>query len=180
MKKFFYRCSTIFIAIWLMSACTTATIHVSQSCVVGRQSPFIVGPIANNSDTPLAHKQVESMLLGLLHSKGFTHVNMFPRQGKCDSLLYCPDSIMSKDALIRWGRQHHAAYILTGAVNEWRYKVGLDGEPVAGVSLILLNVATGQTVWTGVGSIIGSTRLGLDVVAQDMLVKILSSILIHG
>ena len=38
---------------------------------------------------------------------------------------------------------------LGGAVDEWRYKVGVDGEPAAGVTLQIIDVASGDILWSG-------------------------------
>lgn len=160
----------------LLAACTKMHLDVSGPVVIPEQARIVVGPLANHSDTPLANRQVESMSVGLLQSDGFTNVNPYPRRQSCEKLLYCADEGMPNAQLIAWARKHHVAFVLTGATNEWRYKVGLDGEPVAGVSLSLIDVRTGRTIWSGVGSIIGGSRLGLDVVGQRMLDALFSSI----
>lgn len=162
--------------ILVLTACTTVNLNLNRPIALPVHAPLLVGPIANYSDTPLANKQVESMLVGILNNKGFNRVQAFPAKQDCNKLLYCPEEGISRDHLLRWARRNHYRYILTGAVNEWRYKVGLDGEPVAGVSLMILDSQTGQTLWSGVGSIIGSPRLGLDVVGQDLLNRILKTI----
>jgi len=159
----------------VLTACTTMNLNVSNRVVLPAELPIVVGPLANHSDTPLANRQVESMLTGYLQSKGFRNITSYPRQSNCEKLLYCADETLPNSKLLAWGRAHHVAFILTGAVNEWRYKVGLDGEPVGGVSLLLLNVKSGKTIWTGVGSIIGGSRSGLDVVGQQLLQALLAS-----
>jgi hypothetical protein len=133
-----------------LAACTTLNLNISNGMVLPAQTSIAVGPLANHSDVPLANRQVESMVVGILNTRGFKNVIPYPRPQSCEKLLYCPDEGMTNSRLIHWARKHNIAYVLTGAANEWRYKVGLDGEPVAGVSLVLINVASGKTVWTGV------------------------------
>jgi len=169
-------CSLLFILSGFLTACTTMNVNVSNRMVLPAQTPIAVGPIANHSSTPLANRQVESMLTGLLQVKGFHNIHHYQHSKSCAKLLYCPDETLTNDQIIRWARSHRIAYVFTGATNEWRYKVGLDGEPVAGTSLILINVHTGKTVWTAVGSVIGGSRSGLDVVGQALLAKQLESI----
>ena len=165
-----------FIALGLaLTACTTINLNVGKSVSLPANTAIVVGPMGNHSDTPLANRQVEAIVLGVLQTKGFTNAVPYPRRQSCEKLLYCPDEGITHAKLISWARRHRFAFILTGAANEWRYKVGLDGEPVAGVSLELLNVNTGKTAWTSVGSVVGGTRLGLDVVGQRMLNKQLAN-----
>lgn len=159
-----------------LSACTSMQVNQGPAIAIAPQSGIVVGPIANNSDTPLANKQVESMLVGLLHAKGMQRVYTYQTPGNCGKLLYCPDSTPARATLIAYARQKGAQFVLTGGANEWRYKVGLDGEPVAGVSLQLISVRYGTVVWSAVGSAIGGTRQGLDVLGQSLLIKLTSNI----
>ncbi len=164
----------------LLVACTTLKTNTSNPISLPAASAIVVGPVANYSDTPLANKQVESMLVGLMHAKGFRNVAVFPKKQACAKLLYCPEDMPSKAEIIRWARQNRVNFVLTGAANEWRYKVGLDGEPVAGVSLIIIDVQHGRTIWSGVGSVIGNSRQGLDVVGQKLLIEVTANVIPAG
>lgn len=172
----FIRRISLLMAMVFLSACTSMQVNQGRGIAIPCRSSIVVGPIANNSDTPLANKQVESMLIGLLHAKGFQRVSAYQTRGNCGKLLYCPDSMPSRSELVAYARQRGAQFILTGGANEWRYKVGLDGEPVAGASLQLISVRHGTVVWSAVGSAIGSTRQGLDVLGQNLLIKLTSNI----
>ena len=171
-----FQLFSVLLLVFLLQACASIKANVSNPLILSESSRIVVGPIANNSDTPLANRQVESMTIALLQAKGFKHLLPYKRKQSCEKLLYCPDESYTRDELIRWGRQNHVQYILTGATNEWRYKVGLDGEPVAGVSLFILHVNSGRTIWSAVGSAIGGSRQGLDVIGQKLLIRLLQSI----
>lgn len=166
---------SVLIICLLLNACATLQTQVSHPVTLPASTPIVVGPIANHSDTPLANRRVESILVGLLQTRGFRKATAFPRIQSCDKLLYCPDEAIANDKLIAWARHHHVPYILTGSVNEWRYKVGLDGEPAAGVSLTLVHVKSHRVEWSGVGSIIGGSRSGLEEVGQKLLSTLLGS-----
>lgn len=159
----------------LLASCTTTNVNVSGGMALPKNVPVVVGPMANHTDVPLANRQVESITLGLLQARGFRNAQVWPRPQSCEKLLYCPDEGMTDGRLIQWARQHKVAYVLTGAANEWRYKVGLDGEPVAGVSLALIHAQSGKTVWSAVGSSIGGSRSGLDVIGQQLLTQLLKN-----
>jgi hypothetical protein len=68
-----------------------------------------------------------------------------------------------------WARQQGARYALTGAVEEWRYKVGVDGEPAAGVTLQIIDVQTGEALWSAAGGKSGWSREALSAVAQQLI-----------
>lgn len=175
--RLFKNVALILAAGFFITACTTLRINTSQTIYLPVYHRIAAGPIANYSDTPLANKQVESMLTAALFAKGFAHTLAFPKQQACEKILYCPGDMPTREAILAWARKNHVRYVLTGSVNEWRYKVGLDGEPVTGVSLMLLDSQNGHVVWSGLGSAIGTSRQGLEVVGQQMLDTLLSHII---
>lgn len=164
------------IGVVLFSGCTSIHVDKGRGITLPVYSRIAVGPIANYSDTPLANKQVESMVLSILHTRGFQNATLYPNKQDCAKLLYCPNALPHKSAMLAVARRQGASYILTGSTNEWRYKVGLDGEPVTGVTLNLIDVHNGHTVWNAFGSAVGSSRTGLDVVGQQMLQKMLGGL----
>jgi hypothetical protein len=64
---------------------------------------------------------------------------------------------------------------LTGSVDEWRYKVGVDGEPVVGVALSIIDLANGETLWTGSGGKSGWSREALSAVARQLMRRLIQS-----
>ena len=72
-----------------------------------------------------------------------------------------------------WAKQQGVRYALTGNVDEWRYKVGIDGEPAVGITLQLLDVQSGAVVWSGVAAGTGWSRDGLSAVAQKLIKEML-------
>lgn len=167
--------SMLFIIVF-MTGCTNMKVVNSNLVILPSDARIVVGPLANFSDTPLANRQVESILVSLLQANGFRQISLYPRHKSCEKLLYCPDEAQSKSQVIQWARSKHFNYLIMGATNEWRYKVGLDGEPVAGVSLQVVDVPSGRTIWTSVGSVIGGSRSGLDLVGQSLLKCLLATI----
>ena len=79
------------------------------------------------------------------------------------------------DDALTWAREQKIRYALAGSVDEWRYKVGVDGEPAAGVTLSILDVATGDTLWSGTGGQSGWSRQALAAVAQKLIRELLQS-----
>ena len=83
------------------------------------------------------------------------------------------NKIVSEPKLLDWARSTHAQYAMTGSVNEWTYKVGLDGEPVVGLSLQLIDLKSGRIVWTAVGSLSGGSRIAVTTTAQRLINSLL-------
>jgi hypothetical protein len=62
-----------------------------------------------------------------------------------------------------------------GAVDEWRYKVGVDGEPAVGVALQVVDLQSGAVVWSAVGAKSGWSREALAAVAQKLIGELIAS-----
>ncbi len=70
----------------------------------------------------------------------------------------------------RMGRLLQVSHVLQGAVTEYRYRPGLSETPVVGVTARVLDVATGDLVWTASYARSGSSwrQDGLSSVAQSI------------
>ena len=77
---------------------------------------------------------------------------------------------------MQWAQSTGAHYAMTGSINEWNYKVGLDGEPVVGISLQLIDLASKRIVWTAVGSKSGGSRIAVSTVAQQLINTMLNQL----
>ena len=67
-------------------------------------------------------------------------------------------------------------YFISGSVNEWQYKSGLDAEPVVGISLEIQSFETGEILFTSSGARTGWSRGSLSGTAQNLLNDLLNQI----
>src|SRR5690606_9636971 len=104
--------------------------------------------------------------------KGFTSLQHYPQDETTDLLMATSSDRMQQQALA-WARDTGARYALTGSVQEWRYKVGLDGEPVVGLTLNLIDVSSATVVWSATGSRSGWSRSSLAGVGQTLIKEML-------
>jgi hypothetical protein len=72
-----------------------------------------------------------------------------------------------------------AKYAVAASVDEWRYKVGLDGEPAAGVTLNIIDLSTDQVVWSGTAAKTGWSREAVSATAQKTVDQLLKNALSH-
>ncbi|MBX3709408.1 MAG: hypothetical protein KIT56_07760 [Gammaproteobacteria bacterium] len=160
----------------LFVGCTTInTERLPHYCFQPR-SAWGIATFTNNTDVPQAGTRAMSITTGVLRSRGIAFLATFQPRKNCNELIICPNNSVSLVEVRRFGLEHHIRYMVIGAVNEWQYKVGLDGEPVASVSIQILDVQRNQIVWSSVGSRIGSSHSGLSVTAQDLINDMLSKL----
>lgn len=149
----------------LVSGCTV--IDRSAAPALSKSDTFAILPIANNTETPQAGQRAAAIAQSLLSSYGYANLARYPASTD-DETLFDPAKPDGQQNALNWARQQNAHYALTGAVNEWRYKVGVDGEPAVGLTLEVLDVQSGKVVWSGSGSRTGWSRDAVSGVAQKL------------
>ena len=113
------------VTLWL-AACST-TIQSSASYEkLDKQAKWVLLPIANNTSTPQAALSAEAMVDHLLRHNGITSLVSYPSALSRDTLFEPTERKVSDEAQ-KWAREQGAQFAVTGSVEEWRYKVGIDG-----------------------------------------------------
>ena len=160
-------------AIALLAACST--IERGQPPQLDAKASWVVLPFANHTETPLAGQRAEAIAQALLSAQGVgQNVRRAPVETQREALFNAGDNQRMQDALA-WAREQNLRYALGGSVEEWRYKVGVDGEPAAGITLHIIDVPTGDILWSGSGGQSGWSREALSAVAHKLMRKLLES-----
>ena len=163
--NFLYRTSLI-LALAALSACATETLHSSARPALSAKARWAVAPFANYTTTPGAGRRAASMATSLLLAHGFKNTVAITARTQSGLPL---ESIPNPKRLLVKAQDHGARYLLQGAVQEWRYTIGLDGQPAVAVTLNVVSVRTGRTLWTATGSRSGSPRESVGVLAERTL-----------
>jgi TolB-like protein len=129
---------------------------------------WVILPLANHTETPQAGLRAEVILESLLRQRGLQSLERPPTLPVNDLMGEAPEGKPRQDAQ-RWAAEQGIRYAITGAVDEWRYKVGVDGEPAVGVVLQLIDLKSGNVVWTATGAKSGWSREALSAVGQKLM-----------
>ena len=140
---------------------------------------WVMLPILNHTDVPQAGLRAEAITEGLLRSGGVNNMVRYPAVLSQDTLFEPSERKVYVEAE-KWAKTQGARYAVYGAVDEWRYKVGIDGEPAVGVALHIIDLSNDQVVWSGVGGKSGWSRESLSGVAQKLIRQLLSTANIRG
>jgi polysaccharide biosynthesis protein PelC len=152
-----------------LSACAVVDRSDTAAASLDRSASWTVLPITNQTETPQAGQRAAAIAQSLLSSGGVA-VTRYPGGGD-DETLFDP----AKPALA-WAKAQNIRYALTGTVTEWRYKVGVDGEPAVGLTFDVVDVASGKVVWSAAGSRTGWSRDALSGVAQKLEKQLLGAL----
>jgi len=135
--------------------CGGPVTSVHRSGEVKSGSRWALLPVQNHSETPQAGERVEAILETLLRKGGVSQLDHYPAPKEGEAHLFTSDR-QRYEAALDWARGSKYDYAVTGSVEEWRYKSGLDGEPAIGISMRVLELSTGKVVWAATGTQTGS------------------------
>ncbi|MBW0446156.1 penicillin-binding protein activator LpoB [bacterium M00.F.Ca.ET.228.01.1.1] len=155
----------------IVSAC--GTIHQSSAPALSREDKVAVVAVANFTETPDAGHSAESIAANALRAGGIADVRIAPADSN-RNVMFGATQRADTDKVLEWARSENARYLLSGAVEEWRYKTGVDGEPAVGVTFELIDASNGAVVWSATGTRTGWSRSGLSGVASSLISKVLS------
>ena len=160
----------------LLNGCMSIHEDAGSHPQLATNAKWTVVPFANQTETPYAGSRAAAITAALLDTHGVKRIVRSSKPKSTKSGIAEQLEPVSLSENISWARRNHIRYILTGHVTEWRYKVGLDGEPAVGVTLQLIDTASGKTIWNAVASGIGGSRDALSTLAQHVINKALRNL----
>lgn len=160
--------------LFVLAACSTVDRSPAPNLLKG--ASWAILPFANHTDTPLAGSRAEAIALTALQAQGVNSVRSYPGDLQ-QQALFDVGSGKAQDEAQAWAKSQGIRYALAGAVDEWRYKVGVDGEPVVGFTLQIIDLESGTTLWRGGAGKSGWSREALSSLARQLMRDLLQSAL---
>lgn len=161
------KISVILLVGLLLSGCVTLKQGGSP---VSLNDSWALLPFINNTETPYAAERAEAITAALLYTHGIQKLERTVTEAaKGNDHLGLDRGELKQKEAIETAKQKKIRYAIAGTVNEWRYKVGLDGEPVAGFTLQVIELPEEKVVWSGVAGKSGWSRDAVSAVAQQVL-----------
>lgn len=163
------------IILWAIFLAGCSTVEVGQPPALTPNASWVILPFVNYTETPQAGLRVEAIAENVLRAAGKLNMQRYPNNLVTETLFESMDR-KQLDAALIWARKEKRLYALTGSVSEWRYKVGVDGEPAVGITLQVIDVASGEVLWAATGGRTGWSRESLSGVAQKLIDELLEPI----
>ncbi|MGB4598843.1 MAG: penicillin-binding protein activator LpoB [Trichlorobacter sp.] len=168
------RLLLIMLGLLAVTGCTT--LHQDMREAAPQKETWVVLPFVNNTETPFAAERAEAITAALLYARGVQRVVTAPLDVAADVEALPDRGLRRREAGLEWAKKQNIRYAVIGTVTEWRYKVGLDGEPVSGMTLQLVDLSNGAVLWSGSSARSGWSREAVSAVAQQVLEKLISTI----
>lgn len=145
-----------------------STLDVQPRPEVDKAALWAMLPLFNLTETPQAGARAAAIVEAVLRTRGLDNFVRAPAELDTESLIEPQEAKMHEKGLA-WAREKGARYAVTGSVSEWRYKVGVDGEPAVGLTLQVIDLGNGKVVWAASGGRSGWSREALSAVAQKLV-----------
>lgn len=158
----------------ILAGCTTLNQGMREA--VPQSETWIVLPFINNTETPFAAERAEAITASLLYSRGIQHVATVPLEAAVETEALPDRGLKRRQEGLEWAKKQNIRYAIAGTVTEWRYKVGLDGEPVAGMTMQLIDLSDNKVLWSGSSGKSGWSREAVSAVAQQVLESLIATI----
>ena len=165
----------IIIVLGLISiiACSSHVSKESKSLYSGKK--YAVGSFWNYTETSMAGLRAASIVEGVLAKEKVTIFSIIDGD---EEFSLSKDKKSVIELQFKKAKKLGANYLITGEVQEWRYKTGIDGEPVVSYTLKIFDVETKQVVFSALGakSAWGHKSIGTvaQEIASDMLPKFIN------
>lgn len=150
--------------------------EVQKGPALDRRSRWVMLPFRNQTETPQAGEKAESIISTILRANGLADLAPFRSPSENAGEIPELDERRRADRALTWARAQGYTYAVTGSVEEWRYRNGLDGEPAVGLSVQVVELGTTRIVWSASGARAGWGRDTLSGTAHQLLRALLADL----
>ncbi len=181
MKRFFSphrfgRLCLLLVGLASLGACASTSFHAASAPKLDPAGTWVVAPLVNNTATPYAGQRAARLIQALLTQRPGAQVLIAPASADASGLPL-DNGQAAEQAAHTFAVSQNARYLVSGSVDEWHYKIGLDGQPAVGFTVSVTDLGSGKVIWTGAASASGGSREGVAVLAQDTLDRLVTRLL---
>lgn len=160
----------------LLSGCATVVHHGGSQPGAIRVTRVLLPPFVNATDDEHASRALTEITGSALVEAG---IPLF--QTEETLLKSAADKAQGPDGrYAELARSMGATHLVIGTVHEYRYKTDLDGDPAVGVTLRLVDAATGQTLWQGTSANVGFAFASLSSAGQKAVRALVQQLPVSG
>jgi len=126
---------------------------------------YAIGSFWNYTETPMAGLRASTIVESVLSKKNISLISLI---GGSDEMELSKSKLTLLNETKEQAKQLGVDYLIVGNVQEWRYKTGIDGEPVVSYSIRVIDLESGRVLFNGVGAKSGWGHKSIGVVAQEI------------
>ncbi len=150
-------------SLWIVTGCSSMINKRDIELPLNKK--YAIASFWNYTETPMAGLRAASIVESVLAKNSIALSSLVSGSDEMEA-------IKSKRAFLKSKKEEAkslgAEYLIMGNVQEWRYKTGIDGEPVVSFSLSVIDLQTDKVVFNGVGAKSAWGHKSIGVVAQEI------------
>jgi hypothetical protein len=150
--------------------------EVQRGDALDRRTRWVLLPLSNQTETAQAGEKAEAILGTLLRVRGLSELAPYLPPAEAAGELPELDDRRRAERALAWARSQGFAFAVTGSVEEWRYRNGLDGEPAIGLTIMVVDLANNRVAWSASGARAGWGRDTLAGTAQKLLKSLIADL----
>ena len=152
-----------------------ASLTTSGPVEVDAAERWALLPIENLSTTPHAGDLARDLVEVRLRARGLERLDAWVEDDE-PSIAELIDADSRLARAKRWAREGGYRYALTGTVHEWRYRSGIEREPVVGLGLKLIELDTDRVLWQASSARTGWGASNLSKVGARVVEQLLDGV----
>jgi len=134
------------------------------------EKKYAIGSFWNYTEASMAGLKAASIVEGVL-SKNKVIVHSLIDGDEETSLSKNKKELLNNQ--LKKAKSLGADYFITGEVQEWRYKIGIDGEPVVSYSIKIIDLNNKESIFSGIGAKSAWGHKSIGIVAQEIADELL-------
>ncbi len=163
-----YKKLTLNLIMVLFSACSSMI--NKKNFELPTDKIYAISSFWNYTETPMAGLRASSIVESVLAKEQIRVYSLINGSDEMGEIKSKEKFLIAKKDK---ARESNADYLITGDVQEWRYKTGIDGEPVVSYSIKVIDLKDNRVVYSSVGAKSGWGHKSIGVVAQEIAVELI-------
>ena len=149
--------------LWIVTGCSSMINKKNIELPLDKK--YAIASFWNYTETPMAGLRAASIVESVLAKNPIALCSLVSGSDEMEAIKSKQAFLKSKKAE---AKRLGAEYLIMGNVQEWRYKTGIDGEPVVSFSISVIELKTDKVVFNGVGAKSAWGHKSIGVVAQEI------------
>ena len=153
----------LILSIIILSACSSIVNKKSIQLPTDKQ--YVISSFWNYTETPMAGLRASSIVESVLAKEQIHLTSLVDGSDEMGEVKSKHKFMQNKKDK---AKSLGADYLVIGDVQEWRYKTGIDGEPVVSYSIKVIELKSDKIIFNSVGAKSGWGHKSIGVVAQEI------------
>lgn len=161
---------TLLLTFLLMILMGCSTIINKKNIELPLAKKYAIASFWNYTETPMAGLRASTIVESVLSKNSIDISSLIGGSEEIESAKSKKEFLNNKKIE---AKSLGADYLITGDVQEWRYKTGIDGEPVVSFGITIIELQSDKVIFNGVGAKSAWGHKSIGVVAQEIAQKLI-------